>query len=104
MSQFIQYGDQGVNLIVTITDSDGSTSFDISTASVMEIWLGPPTGSAKKKTATFVTDGTDGQIQYATASDDIDEVGLWDVQAYWVVTGSERHSNIATLDVRQNVE
>lgn len=104
MSQFVQMEDAGVSLVLTVTDSDGVTAFDLSAATTKEIWLGPPAGAAKKKTASFVTTGSDGKIQYATAAGDLDEPGLWDIQAYWVDSGNARHSNIATLEVRANVE
>jgi hypothetical protein len=103
MSQWVQLEDEGVAVIIEITESDGSTPFNISTASVKEIWFGAPSGEAKKKTADFVTDGSDGQLSYVLVEGDIDEEGEWDVQAYWVTSGNKRHSTVEQLEVRKNV-
>lgn len=45
-----------------------------------------PSGATKTKTASFYTDGVDGQFKYTHIAGDIDETGYWRVRL--VVTGT----------------
>jgi len=100
---WMQLGDTGVIVELTVTLEDEVTPYDLSSASLTEIHLGPPSGDAKVCTATFVTDGTDGKLQYATLAGDIDVAGTWDVQAYWEDGGDLRRSTVVVFDVYPNV-
>lgn len=107
MATTMQKGDTGVVIILTVYDDDGVTPWNLSVATATkQIILGPPAGSAKTVDATFTTDGTDGKLQYATVSGDIDVAGTWSVQAYWIDAGNsnERRSTVTTMEVFGNVE
>ncbi|NIP55083.1 MAG: hypothetical protein GWN00_09825, partial [Aliifodinibius sp.] len=45
------------------------------------------------KDGVFVTDGTDGKLQYTTIADDLDEIGIWHLQGYLVMNEGSWHSN-----------
>lgn len=89
------------------------TPVDISTATTKELRF-RKTGSntVVVKDAEFVTDGTDGELEYDPAndvdlddiSDFLDESGMWEVQGYVVIDGRPYHSNIHVFEVFANIE
>jgi hypothetical protein len=81
---FIHVGQIGTILNTTVTKivSDVETPVDLSTTSTCEIELQKPDGTLLSPfTATFVTDGTDGQITYT------DMTGVFDVTGRWMIRG-----------------
>lgn len=97
----IHYGDVGTSLQVTV--KDGNDVLDVSAASTKQILLLKPGGDLLTKTASFVTDGTDGVIKYVTISGDLDELGMWKIQVYVVIGSSEWHSDVGTFKVFPNI-
>ena len=122
MADFIQLGDEGVNLrVIVYEDEDETTIFDVSGApeASLKVWLGAPDGEViELDNATngvaFATDGSDGIIQYAiedaATHDAVDGTpvlhiaGDWNIQAEWTQGGDIRHSTVAQFEVRENVE
>lgn len=81
--------DEGVVIRLTITKESDNTALDISSATTRQILIEKPSGgTALTKTATLTGDGTDGQMEYATISGDLDEAGRYEVQGR-VVIGSQ---------------
>lgn len=72
-------GDKNVDFIITITED--CVAIDISGASSKVIYFTKPSGEVLTKTALFVTDGTDGLIHYQTVDGDLNESGVWKIQA-----------------------
>lgn len=99
----IHLGDIGTLLEITVKDADTKLAVDISTASTTEIKLRSPTGTNKTTTADFKTDGQDGILQYTTIVDDLDEEGIWELQAYVVTPAFTNHSSIDTFIVSGNL-
>lgn len=85
-TQTITINDLGTALQITVQE-DGS-AVDVSTATV-QIELTKPSGTKETKTATFVTDGSNGQIQYVTVSGDIDETGIWSYRGIVTFSGTQ---------------
>lgn len=83
-------GDIGTAIIVTLMDGD--VILPIQSASVMEIILEKSDSTQTKviKTAVFVTDGSDGKMQYITVDKtDLDVCGNWKIQGFVTLpTGS----------------
>lgn len=90
--------DVGVVIELTIKDQDNAV-IDLSSASTLQIKLTKPKGTVLTKTASLSTDGTDGKMRYATVSDDLNEVGVWEAQAYIVIGSSQYHSTILKFHV-----
>ena len=90
----IHVGDIGVELEATITDG---SAVDVSSNTLMEIWLKAPSGTKSGKTAVFKTDGTDGIIKYTTLANDLYEVGSWGIQAKIKLSGDTFHSDITNF-------
>ncbi len=98
----IHVGNKNVDFVITITED--CLPIDVSTATVKTIYFTKPDGSTLTKTALFVTDGTDGQIHYSTIDGDLDQPGLWKIQAYIELgTGSLYSSVIKTFKVFCNL-
>ena len=71
--------DYGTIFQITLQDQDGA-AVDVSAATTKQIIFEKPDGVVEAKTASWVTDGTDGKIKYAAVADDLDVVGAWKIQ------------------------
>lgn len=63
----------------TIKDRDGKT-VDLSSAQIVDnpaYVFTKPDGTVFERTGAFVTDGTDGRIEYTMASGEQDQDGVW---------------------------
>lgn len=86
-NNFCQIVNAGIQLILTFLDEDGN-ALDISGATSLIIALQGPDGTQSSKTASYVTNGIDGQIYYVTTAADLVEPGLWYVQGQITVGGA----------------
>lgn len=101
--QQIHVNDINVNFVITITED--CEVIDISDATNLTIYFYKPDGTILTKTATFVTDGTDGQIKYPSVDGDLDQSGIWRIQAKIDFgAGSSYHSPIKSFKVYCNLE
>lgn len=98
----IHLDDIGTIFRLTITDETGAP-VDVSSATVKKIYLRKPSAELLEKTAVFMTDGTDGVIQYVAVSGDLDEIGEWTIQAYVELTSWKGHSQVITFPVYENI-
>jgi len=76
----IRQGDYGTEVVLEVVDPAGA-AIDISTATGQQAHFEKPDGSGLTKDTSFVTDGTDGQITCDLADGDVDQAGLWHLQA-----------------------
>lgn len=77
----IRLGDEGTVLRATIYDKDNNI-VNLSTTVIKEFRIRKPNGINVTKTASFYTDGLDGKIQYTFGTEEIDQVGRWQINAY----------------------
>ena len=99
----IHVGDIGTVLIHTIKDQD-ETVVDISSASNRQIIFNKPNGTAVVKTATLTTDGTDGKMQYTTASGDLNLEGVYTRQGKVTFGSNVWYSDIIKFKVYKNLD
>lgn len=97
----IHLNDSGVQFKITI--SDGSATKDISYAETKQFIFRKPSGTTLTKTAIFDTNGTDGVLKYTTVATDLDEVGIWKLQARVAATGNDKRSDVTTFKVVENM-
>jgi len=96
-------GNIGVKFLVTIKDQDCSV-IDISTASLKRLYFKAPDNTISYFSATFQTDGTDGEIYYITSnSSDLNIAGVWQIQAYVEIGTAKLFSNIGKFNVEENL-
>jgi len=101
----IHFGDIGTKFLITIKDADSTV--DISgtgaTAANKRIIFKKPSGTTVDQAASFNSDGIDGKLYYTTVSGDLDEDGIWKMQAKVIITGQTFHSDIHTFKVHRNL-
>lgn len=97
----IHLNDIGTLFIFTIQES--TSPVNLSSALVRQMLFKTPSGSILTKSASLVTDGTDGKIKYATVSGDLSVAGAWSLEAYVELTTGSWHSDISYFDVYPNV-
>lgn len=97
----IQAGDIGTEFLVTIQDS--GVAVNISSYTTREILFREPGGTLVTKTATFKTDGTNGQITYtSSASTDFETAGTWRIQGHIAKSGSTFRTEQSEFEVLKN--
>ena len=101
MASEIHYGDIGVNFNITVMN--GTAVLDVSNADDIYIIFQRPDGSDLTKTATLVTNGTDGNIRYTSISGDLDQVGTWQIQAKVDFGASVFSTDIQKFKVYRNI-
>jgi hypothetical protein len=97
----IHVGDVGTQLVVTVKDN--TTVVDISSATAKYLTLKKPDGTSLQKSTAFVTDGTDGQMQYTTVSGDLSICGSWKMQGKVEITSGDFNTDITSFKVYRNL-
>lgn len=97
----VHVADEGTRFELTIEDS--GVVVDVSAATIKTIKFLKPDGISVSKPADFVTDGSDGKIEYVTVTDDIDIKGGWKCQGYVELPSGKWHTSQANFDVSQNL-
>lgn len=95
----IHVGDYGWTARLQLTE-DGSP-FDISSFTTKEMIFYKPDGTQLVKGASFVTDGTDGMLQYNVESGVIDASGRWGIRARIAKSGVDLRSHIVWFYVEE---
>ena len=101
----IHIGDVGTTIRITIQDVDStgvSSVLDVSNATV-NIILGKPDGTSISRATSYVTDGTDGLVQYITQAGDIDLQGTWSIQVQVNTLSGSWKSSVGTFKVYSNI-
>ena len=102
----VRVGNIGVVFEVDVIDQDGNP-VDISNAVITTrqiIFVKPRIKTRLAKTGVLVNDGTDGKMKYTSVSGDLDEVGVYKIQASIVfVSGATLTTDIGTFEVAENL-
>jgi hypothetical protein len=101
MASEIHYGDIGVNFNITVMN--GTAVLNVSNANNISIIFQKPDGSDLTKTASLITNGTDGKIKYATVAGDLDQIGTWQIQARVDFGASVFSTDIQKFKVYRNI-
>ena len=97
----IHKGDIGTQFTVTV--QDGTTAVDISSASSKQLIFKKPGGTILTKTTSFVSDGTDGKMQYTTVDGDLSDDGVWKMQGKVIIGGNTFSTDITSFKVYRNL-
>ena len=90
----IRLGDAGTSVVVVVRE--GGRHLDLSGATTKRIVFTRPDGNEVPREAGFLTDGRDGGLVYVTVPGEVDQPGLWTLQAELVLgTWSGRSSRAA---------
>lgn len=82
----VRLGEAGNPIVMIARNRDGSLD-SLATATKLELRVQPPTGARSVKTCSLVTNGSDGQFQYAPDAAFWNEVGVWTLQGYYEKSG-----------------
>jgi len=85
-----------------IVEADG-LPIDISAATTKEFCFKLPDGVLKTRAASFVTDGTDGKLQYLSVAGDLSIAGTYTLQTHVITPGEEFHTAVDTFVVLSNI-
>ena len=97
----IHLNDIGTKFLVTV--KDGSSVVNVSTASTKQIIIKKPSGATLTKSASFESDGTDGQINYTIIADDLDEAGTYQLQGKVILSDGTFSTDITKFKVHRNL-
>lgn|SRR5678816_1203076 len=95
-------GAVGLPIVYQVQDKDGNPR-DISTFTTHELVFQRPDKTVIVKPADFVSDGSDGQLQYTTVDGDLDLYGSFQTQAHLVKVGIEEYTEPAIFHVARNL-
>ena len=101
MSGEIHVGDIGTEFRITILDN--GSAIDISGATSLVIIIKKPDGTSITTTGNLYTDGTDGIMYYRVVSGDLDQSGIYKIQAYVEISGGSYYSSIGSFSVKCNL-
>ncbi len=102
-----------IGVIFTVTffepDPDNPDTFivkDISAATIKDLIFQKPNPdlTVLVKTADFVTDGSDGQVQYTSLLDDLDIAGRWSLEGEITLPTGTFRSDRVRFDVEEILE
>lgn len=88
----IRVQDYGASLRVRLSDTSGSL-IDLSSSAARQFYIKRPDGTILIVTATLYTNGTDGVLAYTTVSGDINQTGIYELEARVTFSGSEFRSS-----------
>lgn len=75
----LHVGDIGT--VITVTVNEGGSAADISTfTATKDFIIRKPDGSVVTWSASFMTDGTDGKVQYSIVNGDLDQEGWYQIE------------------------
>jgi baseplate upper protein BppU len=95
-------GQYGTALQFTIVDANGSAVDISSYATAKTAYLRSPyDNKLVTHDATFVTDGTNGQIKFTPATGEIDRPGLWTLQFKLATASAVVYTSIASVLVER---
>ena len=89
--------------IFRATIRDGSVIVDISTTNNKEFTFQKPDCSSLAVSGVFLTDGTDGIMQYTTVEGDLDQAGNWQIQGKVIFASSSWNTNVHKFKVHENI-
>jgi hypothetical protein len=84
----VKSGEFGQKFQVQVVDSL-AVARDISSYTTTQLRFKDPAGAVTTKTAVFVTDGTDGWLEYERLTGEFDTAGPWKIDAGYAKTGEQ---------------
>lgn len=99
----IQQFDVGTTVRLALVDEAGKAA-DLSTATGLEVWFGPPKGPGRMRAAILSGAATAGKIEYTLEPGDLDQFGRWQVQGKVSFPAGALFSRVVELDVLPNVQ
>lgn len=100
--QSCQADNAGIQLVVVAVDDTGAP-LNLRGVNSPQIVLQAPDGTVLTFTATLLTNGLDGALQYTTGVDDLVELGLYCIQAQFTLNGNAQSTRWGRFNVEGNI-
>jgi hypothetical protein len=100
-AEFHQF-DKGTKLRATVVDQD-SVVVNLASSTVKQYIIRKPSGTEVTLDLSFVTDGSDGKVEYVTTSSTLDEAGFYKLQGYIEIGSNNWHTDTITFRVHPNL-
>jgi hypothetical protein len=97
----IHVGDVGTVFEVTIKEAGAAVN--ISLATTKDFIFRKTSLVLITRGAAFKTNGTDGKLTYTTIAGDLDEAGVWALQAHVIETGKDHKTEVVKFKVHANL-
>ena len=101
MASEIHVNDIGTRFLATIKDDD--VVVNVSGASLINMIFKKPNDQVVYKSASLLTNGTDGKIYYDTVAGDLDEAGQYKLQGKVALSSGTYYTDIYTFQVHCNL-
>lgn len=106
-SQQTQAYDDGVSIVVQVTDSNG-VPVNLRPATKLKMLVTRPSGVAVELAAVFYTNGFDGKMSITTSDINptgtgLDEFGTWQVQGKLTLDGATQYTAVGAFLVNPNL-
>lgn len=98
----LQQFNVGTTIRMSLTRQDG-TPFDLTGATVLDLWARKPSGRNVVWSALVDGAATDGVLAYVTGGGDLDEHGAWELQAHVITAGANLYGRRVPVNVLPNV-
>ncbi len=98
--------DVGTIFRITIQEciADVLTPVDVSSQTSMNFYFKKPDDSVITRAPAFTTNGVDGKLQYITVIGDMDQAGVWCLQAEVILaSGGPWRTSIIKFDVEEKL-
>lgn len=104
-SMVCRVADEGVRTIVEVVDSD-QMPVNVRGATVLQIKYLKPSGETYDATASFLTNGYDGKIYFASTdvAPPFDEAGVWFIQVKLVIDDVQQSTKWGCFAVQPNID
>jgi hypothetical protein len=99
---YFHENDKGTDVELEVLNPATKKIEDISDATAMTVKIKRPDGTLIQKDASFVTDGTDGLMQFTTIADDFSPAGRAKLQACIEAgTGKKHHTTVYDFTINE---
>lgn len=98
----IHLNDIGTLFQATILSSSG-TPINLSLYDEKKFIFKKPSGENYEANSSFVTDGSDGKLQYNMASGVLDEIGTWQLQVFLRIASTQNYTEVDKFKVNSNL-
>lgn len=99
----LNVGEYGNLIELTVKDPETGQAADISSYTDLSVKCKSESGKEVTRDATFVTDGTDGKLEFTFEDGDLDEEGEWKLQAVLGATGRLTKGRILEFYVKESL-
>ena len=93
-----------IGVAITVTLQEDGVALNISNATTKNFVIEKPSGTVVTKTASFVTNGTDGKLRYSTISGDLNESGRYRLQVDLEASPYDGLTDIGSFFVEDNIQ